>query len=66
MGVEGTPPSEQQAAQAETAAEAASAQQADSDTFLLDAQIAEGLNNIDVIRCVSSRACCVVLTAMLC
>lgn len=65
MGMEGTPPSEQQAVQAETAAEAASAQQADSDTFLLDAQIAEGLNNIDVIRCVNnlSLAPCVVLTA---
>lgn len=51
MGVEDTTPSKQQKVQEETAAvEAAAAQQADADTFMMDAQIAEGLNNIDVIR----------------
>lgn len=55
MGMEGTTPTQQQQQQAAAlqhgqAAAAASTQQAETDTLLLDAQIAEGLNNIDVIR----------------
>lgn len=38
------------ALQQEQAAAGASTQQGETDSFLLDAQIAEGLNNIDVIR----------------
>jgi hypothetical protein len=57
MGMEGTTPTQEQqqleqaaALQQEQAAAAASTQQGETDSFLLDAQIAEGLNNIDVIR----------------
>lgn len=52
MGVEGTAPPEQAAVKQDSkvpAADAAAGAQ-QSDTLLLDAQIAEGFNNIDVIR----------------
>lgn len=52
MGVEGTVAPEQAAVEQESkvpAADAAAGAQ-QTDTLLLDAQIAEGLNNIDVIR----------------
>jgi hypothetical protein len=55
MGVEGTAPREQAAVEQDSkvpAADAAAGAQ-QTDTLLLDAQIAEGLNNIDVIRYLS-------------
>lgn len=60
MGMEGTTPTQEQqqeaAALQQEQAAAASTQQAETDTLLLDAQIAEGLNNIDVIRYNSIQA----------
>lgn len=54
MGMEGAPVDQQPAQQDAAVPDACTPT---ADTLLLDAQIAEGLNNIDVIRC----CCCCVL-----